>query len=375
MKDLDILDGLQAADIDENIPEQDRPFRNINIEDLTSAEGIIVSMKEQTGIAEKAAYVASEGLRIAKEGMIDLSTARNLAKEVPEIMGTPSTPVSYTSVPTKVGVSKAVEILQGNASSSRDAVLVKMNDLIDRSIVVMQNSINHFQTEWVGALVSYGVSRAKALEEFGDLPEQSNQVFLDGKTGYELGLSIIDKHQSDEGNLDGGLVAKFIETVAPFINYSFNSLEYKLLTKIPLYAVGESVYTTNNVIDAIALLEVPAKRTQTLAHWLAAPLSNGENNSKIMIDLGFKFIERLRTIAKSMKTGEDCVLSESELSHLSAKALYITTVIAQITKALEGFIAATKAASAFYEEALHVSTTAQPRAATENFVAKRKRLI
>ena len=375
MKDLDILDGLQAAEIDENIPEQDRPFRNINIEDLTNAEGIIVSMKEQADIAEKAAYVASEGLRIAKEGMIDLSTARNLAKEVPEIMGTPSTPVSYTSVPTKVGVSKAVEILQGNASSSRDAVLVKMNDLIDRSIVVMQNSINHFQTEWVGALASYGVSRAKALEEFGDLPEQSNQVFLDGRTGYELGLSIIVKHQSDEGNLDGGLVAKFIEAVAPFINYSFNSLEYKLLTKIPLYAVGESVYTTNCVLDAIALFEGPTKPTQTLAHWLSAPLSNGENNSKIMIDLGFKCIERLRTIAKSMKTGEDCVLSESELSHLSAKALHITTVIAQITKALEGFIAATKAASAFYEEALHVSTTAQPRAATENFVAKRKRLI
>ena len=375
MKDLDILDGLQAAEIDENIPEQDRPFRNINIEDLTSAEGIIVSMKEQAGIAEKAAYVASEGLRIAKEGMIDLSTARNLAKEVPEIMGTPSTPVSYTSVPTKVGVSKAVEILQGNANSSRDAVLAKMNDLIDRSIVVMQNSINHFQTEWVGALASYGVSRAKALEEFGDLPEQSNQVFLDGRTGYELGLSIIVKHQSDEGNLDGGLVAKFIEAVAPFINYSFNSLEYKLLTKLPLYAVGENVYTTNDVLDAIDLFEGPAKPPQTLAHWLSAPLSNGENNSKIMIDLGFKCIERLRTIAKSMKTGEDCVLSESELSHLSAKALHITTVIAQITKALEGFIAATKAASAFYEEALHVSTTAQPRVATENFVAKRKRLI
>ena len=375
MKDLDILDGLQAADIDENIPEQDSPFRNINIEDLTSAEGIIVSMKEQTGVAEKAAYVASEGLRIAKEGMIDLSTARDLAKEVPEIMGTPSTPVSYTSVPTKVGVSKAVEILQGSASSSRDAVLVKMNDLIDRSIVVMQNSINHFQAEWVGALASYGVSRAKALEEFGDLPEQSNQVFLNGMTGFELGLSIIVKQQSDEAILEGGLVAKFIEMVAPFINYSFNSLEYKLLTKTPVYAVGESIYTTNGVLDANALSGSVNEPRQTITHWLAAPLSNGENNSKIMIDLGFKCIERLRTIAKSMKTGEDCVLSESELSHLSAKALHITTVIAQITKALEGFIAATKAASAFYEEALHLSTSAQPRAATENFVAKRKRLI
>lgn len=373
MQDLDILDGLQAAQIDEAKPEQDHPFRNINIEDLTSAEGIVVGMQEQAQVADKAAFVASESRRIAKEGLIDVATARNLSTEVPQIMGTPDDPVSYSSVPTKIGVSKAVEILENAASSSRDAAVVKMADLIDRAITTMQSSIDKFQSEWVGALASYGASRAKATAEFGGLPEESTEVYLEGQSGEELGLSKVKKFYKPVD----GLLSCFIAAVAPYINNSWNTLECKFIKDVPIFSVSDRIYTAQTAIDGMELENNDKACThRTLSQWLSSPFNHGEDNSKVMIELGFKCIERLKTIAKSMKVTEEGAVNEAEFAQLTAKALRITTLTAQIGKALEGFVVATNAAAAFYEKALAMSvvSTKAPIPARERFIAKRKRL-
>lgn len=375
MDDFEQLDVLEVAGHETPMPEQENPLRHVPEEVMRNLDDVVVRMEDQAAAADTAAVVAAEAAVIAKSNRISHGKALELARDVPEIMGSAENPTSYTTVPTSVNAGKAVQMLEASATASRDSAMVKVNELLDRAIIMAQGVLTKHEQDWASALGSFGMARSEVIDKCGDVPEQSTTLYVDGnKIGERLGDIPVTHSNAAE---HGGSIAQFHKAIAPFASHTGSLISLCIFARKGV-VVGETFYNLKALETGILTPEPTstAMRDVTLREWLSFPANQAEDTVKSVTAAMDAVIGRMQTIKRSLVTGEGGVTSFKEANTLVQSAVRLSAIAAALKKGLDGIYAVTTASTEFYTNFLNASVdaagTSVPAAERHSFKRTRR---
>lgn len=361
--DLDLLQNIEAAPNQEPHPEQDDPLRNVPEEAMRNLDTLVVDMEQTAEVADQAQRVATEAVQIETSGLMDQLRAEEIARDVPAVLGTQDNPVSYTDVPTNVGVGRAVEILEEAAANSRDMAVTKINASIDRAMVMAQSVLDKDEGEWLAAIAAYATARSNVLEACGAFPEDSYDLYLGNRPAGEV---LMEGIYRDSFGVEGvsSVYENFRNAIVPFITNGPSSLEQVFFANVRLIAVGEARYALYQLADGV-IDPVMGSNDSTIvsgAQWLLGPV-NAFTVGREHLRAGIvAFIEQLRILHNRLNEHGQTPISVAETATSVQQSILLASLLAKMSKALEASVAVTNAATQFYKE--FVQNAPQPPATT-----------
>lgn len=373
LQDLELLENIQAAPSDLPMPEQNDPLRNVPEDTLRNLDTLVVDMEQTSEVADQAQRVATEALQIEQSGLMDQMHAEALAKDVPAVLGSTDRPVSYTSVPTNVGASYAVEILEDAAANSRDMAITKISSAIDRATVVAQSVLDKDEAEWLAAITNYAAARTNVFEATGGYPEDSYDLYLGNRPSGEVLMETI--HREGGAESVSGSYDNFVQAIRALLSNGANTLEAVLFGIEGVLAVGETGYSLSKLAEGvIATAAVNDYNRVSAATWLLSPV-NSLNGRREQLRAGMvALIEQLRILHSALNAHKEQPLSVAQTATSVQQSILLASLLARMNKALEGTVTVANAATQFYKDfaqgAPQPSADSQPHpVATERFAA------
>lgn len=181
-QELTTLDNLQAAPLDEPHPEQEEPFQHVPEDVIQNVEKLEVQMPQEEASLENMKLIFQE-IQSAQEklkqtGKISSLEAQEIARFVPEVMGTETEPVSFTSIPTSVGVEQTQKTLQDKQEALGGQALIKLQELIKETTTHASNATAVLNKDYEPTLVEYTQAREIFRKATGEYPEFADEVYI-----------------------------------------------------------------------------------------------------------------------------------------------------------------------------------------------------
>lgn len=181
-QELTTLDNLQAAPLDEPHPEQEEPFQHLPEDVVKNVEKVEIAIPQDDLSLENMISVFQE-IQSAKErlkqtGKISSLEAQEIARFVPEVMGTETDPVSFTSIPTSVGVEQTQEALDNKEQNLIEDAKEKMKKLIEETVKEASVRMMVLDKDYTPTLLDYNQAREQFRKSTGDYPEYTNDIYV-----------------------------------------------------------------------------------------------------------------------------------------------------------------------------------------------------
>lgn len=346
--DADVLDHIEAAD-PVNPPDdlQDNPLQHVSEDQLLGLDSVMVQMPAVQEEATTAVQIATEAAALRKRGTIHALEAENLATLVPAIQGAPDSPVSYTSVPTTVGVSRAVELLEGASADTMNLASTKASDCVDRAMAQVPTFQNKFESEWLAAQGAYTLARTTCAASTGGPVETNYGLYL----GPEQAPVTLSKTISaaDASTL-GPQLAEFGAAMNKITGTGYHA--YDLVRDTNYIRIGEFIYNLGTVAAGEPQVHTDSERFSSFTYGTAitAPMVKYPEKVKALqaAHAGiFNKLSHIKTEIDGWEPGEGTTVARiGEL--ISQAALYIT-FLGAVQDQLNRIVLLTNVATAFFE--------------------------
>ena len=348
--DLDILDNLQAADQNTPTPAQDDPLQHVPEEALRNLDTLQVDLPQVQEQANLANTIATEAAALKKRGLIHSLEAEQLSTLVPAIQGSKEDPLSYTSVPTAVGVSHAVELMEREAVAAQSMAVVKGMEAIDRVVVRADAFLSKFEGEWVAAIATYQASIENVKSARGSTPESDPNAYI----GNEPAVQVLRRLAKDDAQLDD--LPPHLGALHQVINQANNhTSRLEMLTYAQCLAIGDTHYSITTLVKGLFTTmdsgDVMTAKTRTPSYTsvLTGPTTQYPDTVMALQTAARAMVERLRTAATHLQQAKTQAASVQETTHAINDATLAAALFEHIEKAMQMLLELTQAAATFYE--------------------------
>lgn len=208
----DTVDHLEAADQTVAFPEQDDPLQNVDEDTLRELNSVNVILPQALDDAQTIKGIATETIALKKRGLISALEAEQLAVQIPGVQGTEENPVSYTSVPTSVGLNSAIGAMQNHVVSEDQRIRGVAVDAIDAILSKSTTELDGLIKGLTSAITLHAAATCKVIETTGATPESNTTGYIGNVTSFDVLKNVASSYtpgQTDSPSLDKLL--QFIE--------------------------------------------------------------------------------------------------------------------------------------------------------------------
>lgn len=379
VQDLDILDNLAAADPALPVEEQqqlDNPMQHVSEDELRNLDSVMIQMPQAQEQAEKAGLIATEAIALRKRGRMHALEAEALATLVPAIQGTAEEPISYTTVPTAVGVSQAVEIMETEAQNVMEIAARKTTDCIERVVHQAPELITKFENEFAAASGSYLQAREACKEATGGMPESNYTMALgDEAAPHALGRVAGTLNNSETA----GALGTYAKALEPLVGTAFDG--YYLFVRPVVVRLGDNLFRCADIIAGEVeplVRDTNANGTNvTFAATLSAPMLVYPETAKSLQEAIAAAVKQLQAIQVSLDgheanhDGQQVV----ERTALVSKAAVLIGLVRAMQESLEKIVKLTQVATDFYNDCAKGAVVVSTERRESFLVAKAGRLF
>lgn len=343
--DTAIIANLQAATPDVPAPVQDDPLQHVPDDVLMNLRAVEVGLPQAQEELDTSTTIAAEAYTLRQRGTIHALEAATLATLVPAVIGTPDEPLAYTTVSTSVGVSKAVEILESEAASSKARAITKALASIDK--VLTQNGFHtsKIEAEWASELANYQASVAQVTAVRGRVPDQDPNAYIGNTPAPDLLFAEIDPdNDGADFTPHFGDFHKAVKEVNHF------TCRFKYFMDCDALFTNGYAYYASDLLKGETIQKAITVRGDVFMYvkiFGDASLRYG-NAMQRLRDINAKLVERLRTAATQLTEYQGNNADTSLVAHSISDALMVTNLLSEANKYQDMILRLTQACTTFY---------------------------